>query len=157
MHYSKKELADEAADATPDPVVEPSAVVDPLPSSSSSTEPVASPPPPPVEASAKKKGGRPNGAKDAKPRVRRPPVVRIEPIPQQQESSPVQEKSVAAVTPVVARNPEPEIEETPPPSPRTLYRETSRNLMALRGVIHANRRSYMETTISQKLASWPLV
>ena len=86
-------MADAAADTTPDPVVEPSAVVDPLPSSSSSTETVASPHPPPVEASAKKKGGRPTGAKDAKPRVRRPPVVRIEPIPQQQESRPVREKS----------------------------------------------------------------
>ena len=146
-------MADEAADTTPDPVVEPSAVVDPLPSSSSSTEPVA--PPPPVEASAKKKGGRPNGAKDAKPRVRRPPVVRTEPIPKQQESRPVQEKRVVATVTQIAA--EPELEVTPPPSPRTLYRETSRNLMALRGVMHENRRSSMEATVSQKLASWPLV
>jgi len=46
-------MADEAtaaAETTPDPV-EPSAVVDALPSSSSSKEPVA----PPLEASAKKK------------------------------------------------------------------------------------------------------
>ena len=153
-------MADAAAETTPEPVVEPSAVVDPLPSSSSSTtEPVASPEPP-VEASAKKKGGRPTGAKDAKPRTRRPPVVRIEPIPQQQQQEsppprPVQEKRVVAAT--VTQIPEPELEVTPPPSPRTLYREMSRNLMALRGVMHDNRRSTMEATVSQKLASWPLV
>lgn len=149
-----------AADVAPHDAVEPSAVVDAP--SSSSNEPVAQPP---VEASAAtaspKKKGRPPGAKDAKPRTRRPPVVRIEPIPQEpkEEPRPAKEKSVrasAADVSQVAQTPKPEIEELPP-SPRTLYRETSKNLLALRGVIHANRRSHMEATISQKLAMWPLV
>ena len=155
-------MADEAAaNVVPHDAVEPSAVVDAP--SSSSNEPVAQPP---VEASAAtaspKKKGRPPGAKDTKPRTRRPPVVRIEPIPQEQpqkeEPRPAKEKSVRASAAVsqVAQTPKPEIEESPP-SPRTLYRETSKNLLALRGVIHANRRSSMEATITQKLAMWPLV
>ena len=160
-----------AADVVPHDAVEPSAVAGRAspPSgeqdapSSSSNEPVA---PTPVEASAAtaspKKKGRPPGAKDAKPRTRRPPVVRIEPIPQEQppkeEPRAAKEESVRASAAVsqVAQTPKPEIEELPP-SPRTLYRETSKNLLALRGVIHANRRSSMEATITQKLALWPLV
>ena len=105
-------------------------------------------------APAAKKKGRPMGAKDAKPRTRRP-AVRVEPIPQEPRAdTPRPAKETAEKPP----EPRPEIEEPPsPPSPQTLYRETAKNLVALRGVIHANRRASIETTYSRKLASWPLL
>ena len=118
-------------------------------------------------APAAKKKGRPVGAKDAKPRTHRP-AVRVEPIPQAPRADNVAgapAQAPRADTPRPAKEtaekppePRPEIEEPPsPPSPQTLYRETAKNLVALRGVLHANRRASIETTYSRKLASWPLL
>jgi hypothetical protein len=101
-------------------------------------------PPPAVP----KKKGRPVGAKDRQPRTRRPVTVRVEPIveaPRVDTSRPAREEPALA--------PEPE----DPPTPRTQYRETSKRLVHLRGLIHEGRRSAVESAFTAKLASWPLV
>ena len=98
-------------------------------------------------AKPKKVMGRPVGARDTKPRQRRRVEVRVEPL----------------VTPEPAARPEPKpepkIEEAlePPPSPRTMLRETSRHLMTLRSMVHDSRRSEMGAKYAQKLCSWPPV
>ena len=99
----------------------------------------------PVETETKKPKsmGRPVGAKDSKPRQRKRVEVRVEPIetpkPEPQSEPPVKiEEHVSS----------------PPPSPRTLLRETSRHLMTLRGMVHDARRSDLGTKYAQKLSSW---
>jgi len=105
---------------------------------------------------APKRKGRPTGAKDAVKRVRSKPVVqvRIEPInpePEPREATPRPKKESVA-EPVVEQPVE--IEEQP--SPRTMLKEASRHFVALRSMVHENRRVSHASQYTQKLTAWPV-
>ena len=108
------------------------------------------------------KRGRPAGSKDRAPRRK----VNVEPIPvpveeERQQAAldappptpPPVAKPKAAPTPqrVVreSRPPSPE-----PPSPRTLYRETSAHLATLRDLMHDQRLAKVADRYTSKLHSW---
>ena len=112
-----------------------------------SQEPVPKAP----EPEAKRGRGRPAGAKDKEKRVTKPKV-RVEPIPQ--------------ATPVVANPPQPKPSEPQieppiqersrpePPSPRTLYRQTSAHLLHLRGVLNSQKRASVADRYTSRLHDW---
>ena len=106
---------------------------------------------------AKRGRGRPAGSKDLKPRTSKPKV-RIEPIPQAVEperAQPVPE-ATSSSAPAAAQDteapPEPE-----PPSPRTLYRQTSQQLLSLRDLMNEQRRASSATKYTDRLTNWPIV
>jgi hypothetical protein len=97
--------------------------------------------------------GRPQGSKDRQARTRRPNV-RVEPIPPRE--APVPTAATApppAPAPTPAREP---VEEEEPPSPQTLYRETSKRLVHLRGLLNENRRSAAADKYTSKLSLWTM-
>ena len=114
-------------------------------------EPVeAQPEPEPAEQEPEKRGrGRPAGAKD---RVKRTvkPKVRVEPIPAEPPTEPAAEPSQPSQPQPVPPPPE-------PPSPRTMYRQTSEQLLHLRGLMQDNRRVTAAQAYTQKLSMWPVV
>ena len=115
-------------------------------------EPVEAPAPeqpePAEQPEPEKRGrGRPAGAKD---RVKRTvKKVRVEPIPAEPAAEPSQPSQ-----PQPAPPPPPEPE---PPSPRTMYRQTSEQLLHLRGLMQDNRRATAAQAYTQKLSMWPVV
>ena len=97
----------------------------------------------------KRRRGRPAGAKDKAKRVVKPRV-RVEPIAPAETQPSQPEPSQPPTEPVVQ---EP-VEE---PSPRTLFRHTSAQLLHLRGIINDSRRSATAQQYTQKLSVWPVV
>ena len=101
------------------------------------------------------KRGRPAGSKDKAPRRK----VRVEPIPQEEELQPTPAAKPKAAPPPPApvrerqqRQPSPE--RSPPPSPRTMCRQTSARLVTLRDMLHDKRRSKVAEQYTHKLHSW---
>ena len=98
------------------------------------------------------KRGRPQGSKDRVPRRR----VRIEPIPQPVEQ-PVEQQapSPSPAQTAPARTPTPTPASPPsPPSPRTLYRQTSEQLLSLRDLVTHQRRTQAAERYVNNLHSW---
>ena len=102
------------------------------------------------------KRGRPAGSKDKAPRRK----VRVEPIPQEEEPQPTPAAKPKA-TPPPAPKParerqqrQPSQERSPPPSPRTMYRQTSAHLVTLRDMLREQRRRKVAEKYTQKLHSW---
>ena len=134
------------------------------------TEPVTTVEEP--QAPEPKRGrGRPAGAKDKAPRTTKPKV-RVEPIPPKvkpalapagdlpDKSPPPKPKPAPAQavdlpdksTPPVERTPSPE-----PPSPRTLFRQTSAHLLNLRDVMNSQKRASAAERYTASLHAWPVV
>ena len=114
------------------------------PNNSTETEPAPIP-----------KKGRPAGSKDKVPRRK----VRVEPIPQEEEQPPlpIAVEKASAPEPKPARERQqrqPSPERSPPPSPGTLYRQTSAHLATLRDMLHDQRRSKVAEQYTHKLHSW---
>ena len=104
-----------------------------------------------TEAPAPKRG-RPAGSKDRAPRR----TVKVQPIPAPVEEAPptpppAAKPKAAPTIQRVAR--EPSLEPTPP-SPRTLYRETSAQLVSLRELTHDQRRVKAADRYTSRLHSW---
>ena len=117
-------------------------------------EPPAQVPEPPEE---KRGRGRPAGAKDKAPRTK--PKVRAEPIPQpaakpaaKPAPAPAQAVDLPDTPPVEERPPSPE-----PPSPRTLFRQTSAHLLSLRDAMNSQKRASAAERYTSKLHAWPVV
>ena len=94
---------------------------------------------PAPSAEPKRGRGRPAGAKDRAPRAK--PKVRVEPIPTPKAPAPAPAGDLPGRAPPVvehveARPPSPE-----PPSPRTLFRQTSAHLLNLREVMNHQKRT----------------
>ena len=110
------------------------------------------------------KRGRPAGSKDKAPRRK----VRVEPIPQEEELQPTPaakpkaappppapRQQAALAAPVRERQQcQPSPERSPPPSPRTMYRQTSAHLVSLRDMTHNQRRSKVAEQYTHNLHSW---
>ena len=110
------------------------------------TEPVPEP---------KRGRGRPAGAKDRAPRAK--PKVRVEPIPTPKAPAPAPAGDLPGRAPPVvehveARPPSPE-----PPSPRTLYRQTSAHLLNLRDVMNSQKRVSAAEKYASRLHALPVV
>ena len=120
-------------------------ISEPIQETAPEPEPVIAPEPEPV----KRGKGRPAGSKDKIKRTIKPKV-RVEPIEQPKAPEIPIEEPPATIEP--QQVPEPE-----PPSPRTLYRETSRHLVRLRGLINTGRRSEVGARYTQKLTQWPVI
>ena len=107
-----------------------------------------------------KKRGRPAGSKDRAPRASKPRV-RSEPIPQQateQAAEPAAEPAAQAVRdskPLPTPAPAPP--ETEPPSPRTLYRQTSQQLLTLRDLVNTQKTVLAADKYTTRLSNWPVV
>ena len=122
------------------------------------TEPetkVEEPQAPEPQAPEPKRGrGRPAGAKDKAPRTTKPKV-RVEPIPQPMaKPAPAPAVDLSDITPPVVeqRPPSPE-----PPSPRTLFRQTSAHLLNLRDVMNSQKRASAAERYTARLHAWPVV
>ena len=118
------------------------------------TQPTPEPTPEASEAAPKPKG-RPQGSKDRQPRTRRP-AIRVEPVPPRESpAAPPRERTLERQpTPAPARSPTPEPVPEEPPSPQTLYRETSERLVHLRGLLNESRRSVVADKYTSRLSSW---
>ena len=103
--------------------------------------------------------GRPAGAKDKAPRATKPRV-RVEPIPEPKAKAAPKPAPAPAPTPVEERPPSP-VEERPPspepPSPRTLFRQTSAHLLNLRDVMNSQKRASVAERYTSRLHAWPVV
>ena len=100
--------------------------------------------------------GRPAGSKDRAPRTTKP-TVRAEPIPSREAPkrapAPSPEPTPEPIPePVVERPPSPE-----PPSPRTLFRQTSAHLLNLRDVMNSQKRASVAERYTSRLHAWPVV
>ena len=107
--------------------------------------------PQPVEAPASKRG-RPTGSRDRAPRRK----VKVEPIPVEAEPPP----AVTKPAPTRAHTPEPTAREQmppEPPSPQTLYRQTSAHLITLRDAMNDQRRSKVAEQYTSRMVNWPVV
>ena len=114
-------------------------------------EPSAQEPEPP-QAEPKRGRGRPAGSKDRVPRTTKPEV-RAEPIPPRELPAPKRAPAPAPVPePVEERPPSPE-----PPSPRTLFRETSAHLLNLRDIMNSQKRASVAERYTSRLHAWPVV
>ena len=135
-------------------------------------EPQEAPAPEPTPAEPapepKRGRGRPAGAKDRAPRVTKPKV-RVEPIPHA-TPQPKAKPAPAAKPPVDEEVAEsrssssqlaPPVEERPPspepPSPRTLFRQTSAHLLNLRDVMNSHKRADAAQRYTSRLHAWPVV
>jgi hypothetical protein len=126
------------------------------PNSETITEPetIVEEPQAPQVPEPKRGRGRPAGAKDKAPRTTKPKV-RVEPIPQPKaKPAPAQAVVTSDVTPPVVeqRPPSPE-----PPSPRTLFRQTSAHLLNLRDVMNSQKRASAAERYTARLHAWPVV
>ena len=124
---------------------------------------------PAPEEPPKRGRGRPAGSKDKAPRATKPKV-RVEPIPKRQpaaatpeakpaavgrspeRSVPAEEPAADPVAPEPPRPPSPE-----PPSPRTLYRQTSAQLLNLRDVMNSQKRASAAERYTARLQAWPVM
>jgi fused signal recognition particle receptor len=135
--------------------VEPTIADEPAAPEPPSGEPEAEPAAPAEPAPQPKPRGRPVGAKDRQPRTRRP-TIRIEPLPEPEQPPPQktrQPRAVAAERQLPDPRPPPEpVEE--PPSPGTLYRETSQRLVHLQSLLNDNRRAAVADKYTSKLSLW---
>jgi hypothetical protein len=129
-------------------------------------EPSAQEPEPP-QVEPKRGRGRPAGSKDKAPRTTKPKV-RVEPIPSREppapkrapapapEPSPVPEPAQSVVSSQLPtpeqRPPSPE-----PPSPRTLFRQTSAHLLNLRDIMNSQKRASVAERYTSRLHAWPVV
>ena len=132
--------------------------------------PAAAPPESQPEELPKRGRGRPTGAKDRVPRSTKPRV-RVEPIPQPKaKASPAAQGGVSSqLTPPsteeervgISQIPTPVVEARPPspepPSPRTLYRQTSAHLLNLRDVMNSQKRASAAERYTARLQAWPVV
>jgi hypothetical protein len=114
--------------------------------------------PTPAAEAVPKPRGRPHGSKDRQPRTRRP-TIRVEPVPPRAEAAvaaPAPRERLPQTAPPPSPAPEPEHVEAPeePPSPRTLYRETSQRLVHLRGMLNESRRAAAADKYTSKLYTW---
>ena len=131
------------------------------PPTTSDNPPTNAPPPqeeetpPPEEERPKTRRGRPKGSKDAKPRIRRVPVV----IEQEKEEEGAKEKEPGRPPDrklAVSFAPEPELPEPPPPqkkSPRTLHREHAQAIAAERRKLAQAKQAHYEGLFDRNL-SW---
>ena len=131
------------------------------PPTTSDNPPTNAPPPqqeetpPPEEERPKTRRGRPKGSKDAKPRIRRVPVV----IQQEKEEEGAKEKEPGRPPDrklAVSFAPEPELPEPPPPpkkSPRTLHREHAQAISAERRKLAQAKQAHYEGLLHRNL-SW---
>lgn len=92
--------------------------------------------------------GRPAGSKDRAPRAK--PKVRVEPIPQPASIPDALPPTHRIDTP---RPPSPALE-AQPPSPQTLFRQTSARLINLRDAMNSQRRTSIAEKYTSKLHSW---
>lgn len=125
----------------------------PAAATDASTQPEQQPP-------QKRGKGRPPGSKDRVPRVVKPKI-RVEPIPSKvkpeatpaepppEAPAPEAPSQASAVAPVEARPSAPE-----PPSPRTLYRQTSAQLISLRDIMLGQKRAAAAERYTAKLHAW---
>ena len=119
-------------------------------------EPAALQEPEPSQAEPKRGRGRPAGSKDRAPRTTKPKV-RVEPIPSRESPAP---KRAPAPEPTPEPIPEPVVERPPspePPSPRTLFRQTSAHLLNLRDVMNSQKRASVAERYTSRLHAWPVV
>ena len=101
--------------------------------------------------------GRPAGAKDKAPRVTKPKV-RVEPIPQPERKAAAKPRPAPAPEPVPEPVAEPVAPPSPePPSPRTLFNQTSSHLLNLRDVMNSQKRNTVAERYASRLHSWPVV
>ena len=100
--------------------------------------------------------GRPAGSKDRAPRTTKPKV-RAEPIPSREPPAPKR----AAPEPSPAPEPTHAMEQRPPspepPSPRTLFRQTSAHLLNLRDIMNSQKRASVAERYTSRLHAWPVV
>ena len=108
-----------------------------------------------AEPAQPKPRGRPVGAKDRQPRTRRP-TIRVEPLPEPAQPPPRAPKPRAVVSEAAPIPPAPmPVEDTEePPSPGTLYRETSQRLVHLRGLMNESRRASVADKYTSRLSMW---
>ena len=145
--------------------------------------PAAAPPESQPEEPPKRGRGRPAGAKDKAPRSTKPRV-RVEPIPQPKAAPAAQGSTSSQLAPPsteeergrisqipppsteeergrISQIPPPVVEERPPspepPSPRTLYRQTSAHLLNLRDVMNSQKRASAAERYTARLQAWPVV
>lgn len=122
---------------------------------SSSLEPEAEPLVEP--APQPKSRGRPVGAKDRQPRTRRP-TIRVEPLPEPVEAPPqprAPKPRALEAAPIATPPPPTPVEDAEePPSPGTLYRETSQRLAHLRGLLNESRRASVADKYTSRLSLW---
>ena len=124
--------------------------------------PAAAPPESQPEEPPKRGRGRPAGAKDKAPRSTKPRV-RVEPIPQPKaKAAPAAQGGVSSqLTPPSTEEATPVVEERPPspepPSPRTLFRQTSAHLLNLRDVMNSQKRASAAERYTARLHAWPVV
>ena len=138
----------ENSESTPTEHVEPSPGPVEEPPEPEPAQTLPSEPPKPAEA----RKGRPQGSKDRQPRTRRP-TIRVEsiPAPEPEPAWPSRVQPRADPTPADTPPPEPVQE---PPSPQTLYRETSQRLVHLRRLLNESRRSAVSEKYTSRLSSW---
>ena len=126
---------------------------------SETPEPQEAPPAPsaPSAPEPKRGRGRPAGSKDKAPRVK----VRVEPIPQPEpkpKPAPATSSQQAGGNETLAP---PVVEQRPPspepPSPRTLFRQTSAHLLNLREVMNSQKRASVAEKYTSRLHAWPVV
>ena len=122
----------------------------------------------PDPAEPPKRGrGRPAGSKDLKPRATKPRV-KVEPIPQPEPEQPAPKARKPVPRPVEERSgtssqlPTPEdsppvADQPEPPSPRTLFRQTSAQLLNLRDVMNSQKRASAAERYTSKMHNWPVV
>jgi len=115
-------------------------------------------PTPAAEAAPKR--GRPPGSKDKAPRRK----VKVEPLAGPAEEPPAPAPKVRPKAPPPVATPSPSApsqrERTPspdPPSPRTLYRETSKHLINLRDIMNSQKRASVAERYTSRLHDWPVV
>ena len=121
-------------------------------------QPENPPQPEPPAQSETSKRGRPAGSKDRVPRRK----IKIEPFPEPVEMTPPRATSAPPKAPpkappralpkeVLA----PPRERTPsPPTPRTLYRQTSEHLINLRDIMNQQKRTAAAERYTSNLPSW---
>ena len=120
----------------------------------------------PVQPEARKRG-RPAGSKDRAPRRK----IKIEPFPEPVEMTPPSRQQAALAAPATSAPPKappkappralpkevpaPPRERTPsPPTPRTLYRQTSEHLINLRDIMNQQKRTAAAERYTSNLHSW---
>ena len=114
-------------------------------------------PEPPAQPETRKRG-RPAGSKDRVPRRK----IKIEPFPEPVEMTPPRATSAPPKAPPKAppralpkEVPAPPRERTPsPPTPRTLYRQTSEHLINLRDIMNQQKRTAAAERYTSNLHCW---
>ena len=114
------------------------------------------PPAPIVEPAApeKKKRGRPSGVKDRVPRKKKVTIVE-EPLeappPPPEPETPKPRKPAPKATPRFDVSVEPHVEIDDPPSPRSVLRSASMNILQLRELTERAKKAHLEEQYTKKL------